>query len=875
MIEDKIASARDAKYSDDEIVNFLRSNDQDFGPKIGQALDAGYTSKQILDHLAPNKGYLSALQYGASKAVEGTGKSIKQVGDAVDSGGTASFGKGVEHVGQAIAPDNYRPGMQQFMNPQNGESRWAGIPRAAVEGLPVMAAMLATRNPALAGAFFGTTQFGENVESRMANNNRDPETSKATAGELGVAALTTGAQGLVGGLGASKIAGPLTGGALQGGKQFLKSVGIEGGVGAASDLAGQVGNTIGTERGLNVDPAQVLGAGLTQGLTAAGAKAPALARNAVTAMELRGIENGNNEATYAANLLKKAMADKPGSSINDTEVLKSAMAENNQRITDSLTAVKALLKSENFAREATDIDALAANASTFNLVKDSKKAGGAPVGVEAINHIEKMVGNTAEGQMLVSALRSQAALKTVAGQGKDVGGTYKGGLAAKIPFIEKILSAKALGVIGVGGLAAETALSSMPIVKAGFATALANAPAIAAGAAIPALIYGGARGIDALSGARSPIERFVNRFGDSSQGTAPMSDAPSVTRAQNEAKAKRQDQNDQLREQRLARYALVNEALRQKNEALPDFLEAQLNQRNATVDKTNAAIENLKARTETQQAKTQTEQERTNTQQARTGVLNEALNTQSARTATEQARTETQQARTATENARTETQNVRTGVLNEAMKTQEARTTNVKKTGEEQVATAKARNKTAQINANIAQLREQIAQLKLDKQQAKSKQEKAVADKKIGQAKEKLDNAKKDAAENGATKTGKSKGNDNSVGTPTGDGAVPIFDKAAWDAGAHRRNTSLNKGIETFVSTRDFADNNQVTQLRKDLGKMGTINNKDRAYEILNNAAKKVPELADDLKTHMKPIIDRVFKYKTQEAADNAARRSK
>jgi len=860
MIEDKISSARSAGYSDDEIVNFLRQNDQDVGSQIGQALDAKYTPKEILDHLAPNKGYGSALQYGAAKAVEGVGKTIKQGGDAFDSQGVADFGKTVEHVGGAIAPDNYRSGMDQFRNPRPGENRWAGIPRAAVEGLPVMAAMLATRNPALAGALFGSTQFGENVEGRMVNNNRNPETDKATPGELGAAGLTTLAQGVVGGMGAGKIAGPLTGGVTQGVKQFGKAVGLEAGVGAGSDLAGQVGTTLGTERGLDVDPTQVLGAGLTQGLTAAGAKSPALARNALTAMELRGIENGNNEATYSANLLKKAMNDRPGSSINDTEVLKGAMDENKSRITESLNAVKAMLKANNFEREATDLDALAANASTFKLVKDAKNPNAAPIGVDAINHIEQMVGNTAEGKMLVASLRSQAALKTVAGQGKDVGGTYVGGLAAKIPFIEKILSTKALAALGVGGIAADAAFSSLPIVKAGTATALANAPAILAGAAIPAGIYAGARGIDALSGARSPIERFVNRFADPSAGTAPMSDAPSVARLAAQAKAAQAAQNDQLRQLRIERYQHVNEALRQKNEALPDLIDTQLAQRNANIEKTNAATETQKARTETQQAKTQTEQERTNTQAARTGVLKEAMNTQRERTATQAEKTKTQAEATRTQQERTETQ--------------AARTTNVKKTGEQQIEAAKTKRQTAEVNARIAKLREELVQLRVQRQEARTKVEEKLADGKIRQAKAKLDNAKANAAQSGSGKSGKAKSNPDTVGASPSDGAVPIFNKSAWDAGAHRRNTSLNKGIETFVSTRDVPQD-VAKSLKKALGDMGTVNNKNRANEILQKAIKNHPELADDLATHMKPVIDRVFKYKTQEAADNAARRSK
>lgn len=50
-IQEKISKARDAGYSDDEIVQFLGQT-PDFGPKLKTAIDAGYKSEEILGHLS-------------------------------------------------------------------------------------------------------------------------------------------------------------------------------------------------------------------------------------------------------------------------------------------------------------------------------------------------------------------------------------------------------------------------------------------------------------------------------------------------------------------------------------------------------------------------------------------------------------------------------------------------------------------------------------------------------------------------------------------------------------------------------------------------------------------------------------------------------
>lgn len=67
-VQEKINKARDAGYSDDEIVQFLGQT-PDFGPKLKTAIDAGYKSNEILGHLsqpakvAPSEGMPSQERF--------------------------------------------------------------------------------------------------------------------------------------------------------------------------------------------------------------------------------------------------------------------------------------------------------------------------------------------------------------------------------------------------------------------------------------------------------------------------------------------------------------------------------------------------------------------------------------------------------------------------------------------------------------------------------------------------------------------------------------------------------------------------------------------------------------------------------------------
>ena len=535
MLEKKIASARSDGFTDDEIITVLK-DDPNVGSKVQAALADKFTPSEILSVLAPDKGYGSALQYGAAAATEGVGKTVKQIGQGVDSSTTDKIGQMVEHAGSGFKPKNYRPGMEEFLRPTKDEEGlggygWSGIPRSIVENAPILAAALATRSPTVAAMMFGGTSYGENVEQTMRNNGKDPTKDKATGAEHLQGGLTTAAEAALGGYGVGKVAGPLKGGVVDGLKQFGKGVAIEGGVGAGQDVIGQLGTSVGTERGISYDPNQTLGAGLTNAGTAGLVRAPALARNAMSAAQLSGIDNANNQANHAANIVRRVVEDHPTFDINNPTdvgpIIQESIKFNNGRITEALKSVKDELMSRNLKDAASQIDALRENADTLSLIKNAKTKAGAAVGPEAINRIESLVGDTANGQLLVDALRAQASLKAVNSQITKVGDKYIGGVTAKMPWLEKLASLKVLSALGAGGTGLYYGLSSVPFASAATAGIAANPMAAAVAAGILPGIYLGARGIDKLTGSRNPLDRFMNRFEDPSAGTSRQSDAPS------------------------------------------------------------------------------------------------------------------------------------------------------------------------------------------------------------------------------------------------------------------------------------------------------------------------------------------------------------
>lgn len=852
MLGDWVQSARKEKYSDDEIVDHLAQT-PDLSGWVSAAKKEGYSSKEILEHIvnsqsSVDKSYSSALQEGVANAGEGVGKTIKQVGRSIDSQGTEGFGKSIEEASGAIKPRNYRKGMDEFLNPTDSEKGfmgygWSGIPRAAVENAPVLAAGAVTRNPYVAAGLYGLTSLGGNVESRMANNGKDPNKDKASPTDLAAAGATTAAEAIIGGVGVGKITKPIQGGVLEAAKRLGTAAATEATAGAAQDVVGQVGNSAGTDKGVQWDPNQTLGAGLSQGVAGAGVRVPATIRSINGAIANRGISDANMSGEKLANRLQ-AIAETEGLNLSDPRDAAKALEVSRKQLeeqrNEAFKSVKDILKTDPNSNDSAVLQNLIDKASITEIKK--RNGHSEPTGEDAIARINDLIGHKGEGQILVDTLNQINAHKKLQAQGKDFNGKFVGGSAGATGLERlnpKDLLSK-LGLLGTGAVGAGgAALATVPTVQT--AAAVAALPKVAAVAAAPLATYYGSRALDAALGNRSPVERFVNRFGGSPEvGTISPPTAPSIVLEKAQAAQARNDQRqasfdlrDQLTQGRIDNLPLAGDVLKQRAAVLA-----------ATADlrKAQAAGVNDVA------------QARVGTEQARQGVNVQRQATEAQRTATAQqtGAERLKQATIATDTkAKTSDERVKQATIGTETKA---------KTGQKAVEAATSRAEAAKIRTETAKARQQLADLKLERAKTEPRTpERAAVDKKIEKAKAKVEKTKPEASS-----------------SSTDDGAVPIKDKKAWSDGALRRNTTLNKALETFSTSHDVSQGTKTS-----LSKLGSFDNKQAAISHLEKVAKSNPKIGDALMDHFYEggaknkdnVINRVFKYKTQEAADNASRR--
>lgn len=216
----------------------------------------------------PNNGYANDLGSGASgleHAVRSTARLADQLPDGFPGKQTVSdFGHGAQALPQ---PANYQSAGGRFTEALRGGdygTALSTLPHAAVQALPGMLpgiAAGAVAGPVGAAAAITAQNAGESIEARQANNgNATPSTGDIVGG--GLTALGTGIIG-AGGLNPSRIMPSI--GRLGAVGQAAAGIASEGVAGAANSIVGQAGTSLGTTKGLSIDPAEVGSAAIQQG----------------------------------------------------------------------------------------------------------------------------------------------------------------------------------------------------------------------------------------------------------------------------------------------------------------------------------------------------------------------------------------------------------------------------------------------------------------------------------------------------------------------------------------------------------------------------------------------------------------------------------
>jgi hypothetical protein len=477
-------AARSAGYSDAEIASHLA---KESGSKfdVDGALKAGYTAEEIAQHLAPSKdrSFTSAIREGVGNVLAGGAETAEQLI------GKTERGDKIKAAGEALRPDGYENA--RLYSDKEGFTP-SQAPRVIAENAPQLAATIAayrlgSRAHPVAGALAaGAASLGMNYGNEVKRSaearapGSAPETQdrlRAAAYSIPAAALDVyGARGLAArnaaqGLGARGVANAAG--------DLAMKVGREAGTEAAQERLQQVGRTIGTEGGVRTSNEDLINAGLSGGVTAGAIGASRAVRDANSAVRLREFGGDNADASTAvAERLRAASGD----DLRNTRAAAKA-------VTDVAMDLRTELQQEAQA---------ARQAGT--LPDDTRAALRRATAGRELNEgdYDTLAAAPANIQELARQSSVLARLKT---QNKGTEDNFKGGLSARaektVRLIQNPIGASTAIGLGALGLASNAA--------AMFTAGPASAAAIGAG-------YAGARALDRFTGARSPVQRFAERF---------------------------------------------------------------------------------------------------------------------------------------------------------------------------------------------------------------------------------------------------------------------------------------------------------------------------------------------------------------------------
>ena len=262
---------------DGTVVNFPDSmSTDDIAGVMRQHFPAGIQGHANPSYWDDIKGGLHDLGTSASQGAQA-------VGGVMARNGMPEWGGAVQGAGQSVA--NITPNAPAGPSPTEGVASsiksgdYGGalsqLPhaalRAAVGAAPVLAAGALT-GPVGAGVAAGLQSLGPTAYARAQNNNRAEPTTSDVLGALPGAAVQGAGGALLPGSGA---ASPLA--------RVGMNIAKDAGAGAIMSTGGQLGGSVGTDQGAQLDPAEVAAQAATMGTMGAARSAPAVGRATVGA----------------------------------------------------------------------------------------------------------------------------------------------------------------------------------------------------------------------------------------------------------------------------------------------------------------------------------------------------------------------------------------------------------------------------------------------------------------------------------------------------------------------------------------------------------------------------------------------------------------
>lgn len=525
----------------------------------------------------------STFKYAFDQPIENIGVSMQSVGKAIGSDTLANAGQEMRDF--TSAPENYKPYAGNFMNPQEGDKQFLGfgyeyLPRAFAEQTGQIAGSLASRGVgavvggaiggapgAAVGAFAGPALFefvqqvGPMAIARAKNNGRAEPTWDDWTVAAGGAGLS-GALNAIGIKGLGKLNSSIAGNMLR-----------EGLTEGSQSLVQQGSETIGTNTGLSVNPKQALGEGIlgagSAGVADTTIKVAGGAKDAVS--DTIGSAPSVIDPNAAVSVARRLLNESKSNEINLKDVDRTSPAGSQLALDNTHTAISEDIKAtwnEIKGAVGQDVDSIsqlvqkamsnagrrdAAN-KVKNMVAQDELDAIANLELKDRNGSPIKLGDLDIGQKLLFNLKESNELTRLARQGP------KGGISqytdAFNPFDK---SSSYQGNSAVGNAAV---------------SALAGAMTGGASTAIQGGLWAGGRAIDAMTGRRSRVQRFVDSYANQ-DFTAPESIASksyfaekaAAEQAIADAKSEAERQRAQDRLDKLAAKEAERQRLRLEREA--------------------------------------------------------------------------------------------------------------------------------------------------------------------------------------------------------------------------------------------------------------------------------------------------------------------
>lgn len=501
--------ARAAGYSDDDTVAHLGASD----PRVGVALKAGYTPTEILNQLGGTpavSGVLASGQQGFSDVLGGAGATLH------DYLGPGYVGDHLTAAAKATAPANFNPA--QIID-DSGSFHPGNIPAWLAQRAPGVAAQLVAAR--VGGKFTGGSTAGKIVgaggagtlmsagnEAQTAMDNQPGNTpgqapnadaltrGAATAfGENAVSALPL-ARFVPGSVGTKIIPG--LAGALDAAKRFSVNAGLNAAGSGASDVVHQVGQSVGTPGGTNVNLPEVADATAGGGVMGGALGSTGAARDLFNAKKYSAV---TPELMPAMRAVANRAVEAAGGRNMDAGILTGSKAQATGA--DVYQKVATGVHSE--LADAVSNLTTPRSPEASNIIK-STTAGRMPTEAD-YNTLKTALGNDPHAAPVLDLIQQAHALQIVKDTGHLSDKTFSGGLASSIGAKLTGENIGKTAMVAAGGAALEGGAGHL----------IAYSPEILAATAG---LTGLARLSDNLTGARSPMGRFTRGFAD--DGATPV-----------------------------------------------------------------------------------------------------------------------------------------------------------------------------------------------------------------------------------------------------------------------------------------------------------------------------------------------------------------